>query len=69
MLKRNGKVYTQDIKNASAKELMPIICDLENKKSTVYTDKWKVYDGLVLEGYKHKKINHSKVFADRKKSY
>ena len=36
ILKRNGKVYTQVIKNASDKELMPIIKDLINKKSTVY---------------------------------
>ena len=65
LLKRDGKVYTQVIKNASSKELMPIINDLVNKKSTVYTDKWKAYDGLVLDGYKHKRINHSKLFADK----
>ena len=65
ILKRNGKVHTQIIKNASSKELMPIIKDIVNKKSTVYTDKWKAYDGLVLDGYKHKRINHSKLFADK----
>ncbi len=65
ILKRNGKVYTQIIKNASTKELMPIIKDLINKKSTVYTDKWKAYDGLVLGGYKHKRINHSKLFSEK----
>ncbi len=44
---------------------MPIIKDLVNKKSTVYTDKWKAYDGLVLDGYKHKRINHNKLFSDK----
>ena len=65
LLKRDGKVYTQVIKNASSKELMPIIKDLVNKNSTVYTDKWKAYDGLVLDGYKHKRINHSRLFAEK----
>ena len=32
LLKRNGKVYTQIIKNASSKELMPIIKDLVKQK-------------------------------------
>ena len=43
---------------------MPIIRDIVNKKSTIYTDKWKAYDGLILNGYKHKRINHSKIFVD-----
>ena len=32
ILKRNGKVYTQIVNNASSKELMPIINDLVDKK-------------------------------------
>ncbi|OIP79461.1 MAG: hypothetical protein AUK21_03905 [Parcubacteria group bacterium CG2_30_48_51] len=28
--------------------------------TTMYTDKGKSYDGLVLDGYKPKKINHPK---------
>lgn len=26
--------------------------------STIYTDGWRAYDGLVLEGYKHYRIHH-----------
>ena len=64
VLKRNGKVYTQVIPDASRKSLMPIIASLiEKSKSNVYTDKWRSYDGLVLSGYKHYRINHSKEFA------
>jgi transposase len=66
ILKRDGKVYTQIIKNASAAELRPIITALVRKKSTVYTDKWKSYDGLVLDGYKHQRINHSKQYSNRR---
>ena len=66
ILKRDGRVYTQIIKNASKQELLPIIRLIIKKKSTVYTDKWKSYDGLVLDGYKHYRINHSKQYSDRK---
>ena len=69
VLKRNGKVYTQIITNASKQELMPIVRQLVRKQSTVYTDKWKAYDGLVFDGYKHKRINHSKTYSNRKGSH
>ena len=64
ILKRNGAVYTEVISDASRRSLMPIIARLVAKsKSNVYTDKWRSYDGLVLSGYKHYRINHSKEFA------
>lgn len=63
----DGRVYTQIIKNASKQELLPIIKRLVAKnKTTIYTDKWKSYDGLVLDGYKHKRINHSKSYSNRR---
>ena len=65
ILKRKGKVKTQIIKNASITVLKPIIRDLVEKESTIYTDKWKSYNGLVLDGYKHYRINHSKEFANK----
>jgi len=62
--KRNGLVYTEIISDASRKSIMPIITKLIHKsKSNIYTDKWKSYDGLVLSGYKHYRINHSKQFV------
>ncbi len=64
ILKRNGKVYAEIISDASKSSLMPIITGLVAKsKSNIYTDKWKSYDGLVLSGYKHYRINHSKEFV------
>lgn len=36
---------------------------IDKSKSNVYTDKWRSYDGLVLSGYKHYRINHSKEFV------
>lgn len=32
----------------------------------IYTDKFRTYDGLVFDGYKHKRINHSKSYSNRK---
>lgn len=66
VLKRDGKVYTQIIKNASKQELMPIVRALVRKRSTIYTDKWKAYDGLVFDGYRHHRINHSKTYSNRR---
>lgn len=66
--KRNdGTVYTKIIENASRKSLFPIIRELiATQDSMIYTDKFKTYDGLVFDGYKHKRINHSKRYSNRK---
>jgi len=64
ILKRRGVVYTEIIPDASRKSLMPVIARLIRKsRSNIYTDKWKSYDGLVVSGYKHHRINHSKQFV------
>lgn len=60
LLKRSGKVYTKVVSNCSKEELLPIIKGKVLEESTVYTDGWKSYDGLVLNGYKHYRIYHSK---------
>ena len=62
MLKRNGCVYTQIVKNCSANELLPILKDSSNlTESTIYSDCWGAYDGLVDYGAKaHYRVKHSK---------
>ena len=52
MKKRGDKVYTQIVNNCSAGELVPIIKKLAPSDSTIYSDEWKAYDGLVNAGYK-----------------
>ncbi len=59
LLKRHGKVYTQIISNCTKEQLMPILRGKILSKSTVYTDGWKSYDGLITSGYKHYRIHHS----------
>lgn len=64
LLKRGGQVYTAIIPDVSKRTLLPIIQGLIVKsRSNLYTDQWHSYDGLVLAGYKHHRINHSKEFV------
>jgi transposase len=59
LIKRGGKVYTQVVKNCSRNTLMPIIEQKVSKDSTVYTDGFRTYDGLVNFGYKkHYRVKH-----------
>ena len=62
MLKRDGRVYTQMVKNCSANELIPILSQFsELDESVIYSDCWKAYDGLVDYGAKaHYRVKHSK---------
>ena len=62
MLKRDGKVYTQIVKNCSANELLPILKEFsELDSSTIYSDCWKAYDGLVdYAALAHYRVKHSK---------
>jgi len=69
LLKRNGKVYTQIVKNVSKAELMPIIKGKVLEGSTVNSDGWKSYDGLILNGYKHHRVYHSENEFARGKSH
>jgi len=60
ILKRNGTVYTQIIKNCTRQELLPVIRGKILDDSTIYTDGWRSCDALIVSGYKHHRIFHSK---------
>ena len=65
ILKRNGKVYTKIIPDASSATLMPIIKRKITPDSIVYTDYWRGYNALDVSEFKHYRINHSKLFASK----
>ena len=65
LLKRGGKVYTKIIPDASGMTLIPIIEKKVIPDSIVYSDCWKGYNVLDVSDFKHYRINHSKLFADR----
>ena len=62
MFKRDGRVYTQIVKNYSASELIPILSEFSDlDESVIYSDCQKAYDGLVDYGVKaHYKVKDSK---------
>ena len=68
-LKRNGKVYTQIVPDVSRKTLMKIIRSKMVTNSKVYTDSWRSYDGLIIDGYKHYRINHGQEFSKGKRNH
>ena len=65
LLKRGGKVYTKIIPDAKAATLMPIIRQRILPDSIVYTDSWRSYNVLDVSEFKHYRINHSNLFADK----
>jgi len=54
LLKRGGRVFVKIVENCSKEELVPIIQSKILEKSVVYTDGWKGYDELVVNGYDHR---------------
>ena len=65
LLKRNGKVYTVIVPNAQSSTLLPIIREKVKPDSIVYTDTYKSYNALDVSEFKHFRINHSELFADK----
>jgi transposase len=69
LLKRNGKVYTRIVEDVSRKTLRQIIKTKVVPESIIYTDSFRSYDGLVLDGFKHYRINHQECFATSKRQH
>jgi transposase len=65
LLKRGGKVYTQVILDVKTDTLMPIINEKVKPDSIIYSDTLSSYNALDVSEFKHYRINHSQIFADR----
>lgn len=65
LLKRGGKVYAQVIPDAKSKTLMPIMQEKIKPDSIVYSDCWHGYNILDVSEFKHYRINHSVLFANK----
>ena len=59
IIQRKGMVYTELIPNIPKKMIMPLIKDMIKKSKSQSADQWQGYDGLVLGGKKHFRINLS----------
>ena len=61
LYKRNGKVYTEIVPNASKKTLQGIIRGKVALDNVIHFDVWRGYNGLVDVGYaKHFRVDHDK---------
>lgn len=70
ILKRAGHVFTQVVPNCSKTALLPLIRGHVKRRSTIHSDGWKAYDGLVDMGFqKHHRVNHGKNEFARGKSH
>jgi transposase len=66
MLKRQGKVYTVVVDDASTKSLMHEITNKIKVQSVVYTDNFRSYNALDVSGFHHHRVNHSEEFVNKK---
>ncbi len=69
VLKREGKVFVSIVSMCSREDLMPIIQGKILEGSTIHTDGWKAYDGLILNGYTHYRVYHHENEFVRGKSH
>lgn len=59
--KRNGNVYTEIVPNCSRATLQGIIRARVHRLSTIYSDRWRGYNGVVDLGYrKHYRLDHGR---------
>lgn len=65
ILQRGGEVYTHIIKRNDARTLIPVVRLVVEDTATVYTDKWRGFTDLKLDGYTHKSVNHSEEYVDK----
>ena len=66
LLKRGGKVYTAITPNAKTETLLPILQEKGEPDSIVYTDTFRAYNALDVFDFHHRRINHSKLFANNR---
>jgi transposase len=69
LLKRDRNVYVEIVENCSRAQLMPIMQGHILEGSTIHTDGWKAYDGVILNGYEHYRVYHSHNEFARGKSH
>jgi transposase len=66
ILEREGKVKVEIVKDVTAETLLREMIKKVKRESIIYTDKFKAYDGLVIYGFKHERIDKSIKFSNGK---
>ena len=67
VFERDGRVYTELIPNAKSATLRKVILGKISLESSIFTDGWRGYNGLLDIGYnKHFRIDKSKSFSNKR---
>lgn len=66
VLQRGGVVYCHVLKKADKVTLQSIVRLVVEQGATVYTDAWRGFSELGIDGYTHHSVNHSIEYTDRK---
>lgn len=66
ILQRGGDVYVHIIKKADRNTLLPIVRLVVEQGAIVYTDRWRGFSELGIDGYTHHSVNHSEEYVDQK---
>ncbi|MGE3691869.1 MAG: IS1595 family transposase [Novosphingobium sp.] len=59
MMERGGDVVTEVVPNRRGYTLIPHVIEHVKPGTEIHTDELNGYRGLVMEGYRHRKVNHS----------
>ena len=66
ILERGGKVTVEVVTDVQGETLLELAIKKVKRGSLIYTDKFGSYNGLVSYGFKHRRIDHGKRFANGK---
>jgi transposase len=66
ILERGGKVNVEVVGDVKGDTLLELAIKKVKRGSLIYTDRFRSYNGLVSYGFKHKRIDHGKLFANGK---
>lgn len=66
ILERGGKVKVEVVTDVQGEMLLELAIKKVKRGSLIYTDKFRGYIGLVSCGFKHRRIDHGKRFANGK---
>lgn len=64
ILERGGKVTTRVIRDRKTENLRPVVTDVIDEGSLVYTDEHHAYPAALADGYTHKIVNHLQQYVD-----
>ena len=66
ILERGGKVKVEVVHDVKGDTLLELAIKKVRRVSLIYTDRFRRYNGLVSYGFKHRRIDHGKRFANGK---